>query len=388
MYDVVIIGASLSGLYVAQLLAQAGKRVAIFESQKAVDPARRTLIVTPEIRRLLGPLSAPAVLNSIEIMALSAGDVYREIHLDDRDPIVERKGLASLLVRRAQEAGAFVLLSHRFLGFTEVNGHLEIRLVNGGSEERVRVLEAVIGADGVSSEVGRAAGISAPPSVPIIQAEVELPGDWNALLTQVWFDARDTRFFYWLIPEDEKQGVLGLVGDNGSQARRSLQQFLSRQGIRAAAYQAARVALHHPKLRPWARINSVSVYLVGDAAGQVKVTTVGGTVPGFIGARAAARAILRGNSYQAELRTLKKELDIHWWIRWGLDRLDNNGYSQLVETISSPLQEFLARHNRDQFAPVAWKLPFVEPRLMKLGWHFLRRNPPGGNGQCSADERE
>lgn len=376
MYDVIIIGASSSGLYAAELLARAGKKVAVVECQKQVDPARRTLIVTPEIRRLLGPLSPPAKLHSIHIMALSAGEVYEEIRFDDPDPIVERNGLASLLERRAREAGTEILLGHRFLGFSGCHSHLEVRLANGNGEERLRAGEGIIGADGVSSGVARAAGIEHAPSVPIIQAEITLPEDWDPRITRVWFDAEDTRFFYWLIPEDETQGVLGLVGDDGPQARRSLEAFLAREGLRPRAYQAAQVALHHPRLRPWARLGEIPVYLVGDAAGQVKVTTVGGTVPGFLGARAAVRALLRGTSYRAELRGLKKELDLHWWIRWWLDRLDNRGYARLIQTLSSPLREFLARHNRDRFAPVAWKLPFVEPRLLTLARHFLRRKPP------------
>ena len=65
--------------------------------------------------------------------------------------------------------------------------------------------------------------------------------------------------------------------------------------------------------------------MVGDAAGQVKVTTVGGTVTGIEGANAAARAILKRTSYRHELSSLKRELDLHWFIRVMLDRLDNRG---------------------------------------------------------------
>ena len=40
------------------------------------------------------------------------------------------------------------------------------------------------------------------------------------------------------------------------------------------------------------RVGAGNVYLVGDAAGQVKVSTVGGTVTGLRGAQAVALAIL------------------------------------------------------------------------------------------------
>lgn len=112
--------------------------------------------------------------------------------------------------------------------------------------------------------------------------------------------------------------------------------------------------------------------MVRDAAGQVKVTTVGGTVTGIQGAEAAANSILNGTSYKAELRPVKRELDLHWFIRILLERLDNSGYDVLVGVVSSRLGDFLARHNRDSMTPVFWRLPFVEPRLLQVAFKCLR----------------
>ena len=80
------------------------------------------------------------------------------------------------------------------------------------SEVRVAA-HAVIGADGVTSDVASATGMGLPPRVPILQAEVRLPSDWDPEVSQVWFDVRKTRFFFWLIPESPEVGVVGLVGD-------------------------------------------------------------------------------------------------------------------------------------------------------------------------------
>ena len=326
MFDVVVIGASSAGLFAAELLAKGGKKVAVFECQKEINPARRTLIVTPEIRRMLDPLSPLVALHSIRLMALNAGEVCTEVRLLDPDPIVERNGLATLLCSRARTAGAKIFPGYRFTGFVENGRYPEVRLKKGQHEKRFPVLEAVIGGDGVFSRVGGAVGIARPPAVPIVQAEVVLPKDWNPEVTQVWFDVEETRFFYWLIPEGQGRGVLGLVGDHGRQTRELLKYFLIKQGLHAESYQGSQVALHSPRLRPWGRVGAVPVYLVGDAAGQVKVTTVGGTVTGLRRAQAAARAVLNGTSYRRELRSLKRELDLHWCIRTLLDRLDNLGY--------------------------------------------------------------
>jgi flavin-dependent dehydrogenase len=224
----------------------------------------------------------------------------------------------------------------------------------------------------MTSDVAQAAGIPRPSSVPILQAEVTLPPGWNSDVTQVWFDADDTRFFYWLIPESAERGVVGLVGDDGTRTQRLLETFLNRHNFEPETYQGAKVAMHHPRFKPWGRIGNTPVYLVGDAAGQVKTTTVGGTITGFQGAEAAVASILDGQSYRAALRSVKRELDLHWLIRRLLDRLDNRGYDLLVGAVSSRLQDFLARHNRDSMARVFWRIPFVEPRLLWVALRCLR----------------
>ena len=325
------------------------------------------------------------MLHRTGVMAVCSQKESCRVRLGDPDPIVERAELVRQLAARLQASGGRLLLGYRFQGFSVEMG-LKARFLCNSSEVEVGVKQAVLGADGVFSQVARAAGIRRPSPVPILQAEVTLPNNWDPNVTQVWFDTRQTRFFYWLIPESKERGVVGLVADDPARARRLLDGFLECQNLQPKSYQAAQVALHHPRLRPWGKIGPAPVYLVGDAAGQVKVTTVGGTVPGFLGARVATRALLKGTSYRRELRGLKRELDLHWWMRRALDRLDNHGYDQLISSLSGGAQNFLSRYNRDSMACVLWRLPVLEPRLMKVALSCLlgsgrNRGPRLGNAQ-------
>ena len=111
--------------------------------------------------------------------------------------------------------------------------------------------------------------------------------------------------------------------------------------------------------------------LIGDAAGQVKVTTVGGSVTGFWGAQAAVDAVLNGKTYAEELRPLKRELDLHWFIRLLLERLDNRGYDYLVNSMNPGIQDFLGKHTRDEMAGEFWKMVFIQPRFIPLGLRLL-----------------
>ncbi len=231
----------------------------------------------------------------------------------------------------------------------------------------------LIGADGAFSAVARAAGLPRPPLVQIVQAEVALPPSYDPQVTRVWFDAAASRYFSWLIPESDTHGVLGVIADEGDSARAWLDRLLRQQGLTARAYQASHVAMHHPSLRPWGRLGQTPVFLVGDAAGQVKVSTVGGTVTGFYGAGAAARCILTGTSARRALAHVRRELDLHWWIRRLIERFDNPAYDQLLANLSPALHGFLARHNRDEMSGAIWKVPFLRPQLLGLGLSALLR---------------
>lgn len=371
--DIAIIGASSSGLYAAARLARAGKRVAVFEQHSRLAPARRTLIITPRLRQLLGPLPADAVLHQTHIMSVVTTEEQLQVRLHDPDLIIERGQMTRAMAQQALDAGAHIEYGCQFRGLAPHTDGVRLWLRNAdGSETRVTAA-AVIGADGMNSDVARAVGLRRPSTVPILQAEVKLPAGWNPDVTQVWFDTNETRFFYWLIPESPTHGVVGLVGEDGATTRRLLQQFLARHELEPLAYQGAQVAMYDRQLRPAAQVGDAPVLLVGDAAGQVKITTVGGSVSGFWGAEAAVRSLLHRQPYARELRSLRHELDLHWLLRELLDCADNSQYNRLMRAISPEVLRFLENFNRDEMAWRFWPMVIRQPGLVRLGLELMRR---------------
>ncbi len=371
-FDVVIIGASTAGLYAGEILALAGKKVGLFERRRELRPARRTLIVTPLLRKVLGTLPDDLVLHEIEAMAVASANRELSIPLKEPDLIVERARLIHWLASKFQAAGGELFLGHRFTGFQQRNKGLGILLQTSKGQSIAVAREAVIGADGIGSQVAADAGIPKPDSVPIVQAEVTLSPEWDSSVAKVWFDTGETRFFFWLVPESPNKAVVGLIGDHGMGTRERLKKFLIHHNLEPEAYQAAQVAMYSPRLKPWTRIGRTPVYLVGDAAGQVKVTTVGGTVSGFLGAQAAATALINGKSYRSNLLGVRRELNLHWLLRRLLERLDNRGYDQLASTVTLKVRNFLSLYNRDSMNRVVWRLPILEPRLLKVLWKCLQ----------------
>lgn len=376
-WDIVVIGASSAGLYAAIQLQRAGKRVAVFDQARALNPARRTLIVTPHLRRILSDLDTPVLLHRISDLVLAGVGAETRVTLNDPDMIVERGALIQALAQQAQAAGVAIILDRRFHAIYPTVGGARVEFQAPDRAIVSVTTRSVLGADGVFSDVALAVGLKHPPSVPILQAEIELPEGWNPAVTQVWFDTEATRFFYWLIPESKTRAVVGLVGDERARMRHLLQRFLDRRGFKALAYQGARIAMYHPGLKPYTRVGDADVFLIGDAAGQVKVTTVGGTVSGLLGADAAVRALVHGTTYAFELRGVRRELELHWWMRTALDHFGNTEYDRLVRIVSPRVRSFLAQHNRDELGRVAWQLLFLQPRLLtllpSLLLHSLRR---------------
>jgi flavin-dependent dehydrogenase len=189
----------------------------------------------------------------------------------------------------------------------------------------------------------------------------------------VWFLPQDTRYFYWLCPESERFAAVGLVESNPHVARSKLDNFLAARGMQPLEYQSALIPLYTPNPSPVRRFGSIEVMFVGDAAGQVKVTTIGGTVSGLLGARAAVRAIIRGTRYTAELRGLDRELRLHWRIRSIMNRFSEHEYDVLLHLLGGQVGKLLSIHNRDRMAHAFWPIVRVQPRLPLLAVQVLWR---------------
>jgi flavin-dependent dehydrogenase len=116
-------------------------------------------------------------------------------------------------------------------------------------------------------------------------------------------------------------------------------------------------------------IGNGEVYLVGDAAAQVKVSTVGGIVTGFRGARGVADAILQNG--KRELRALRRELGTHWLIRRALHYFQQEDYSRLVDMLNVSTRESLGEINRDESTRLLWTVVRNQPKLVLLGLRGL-----------------
>lgn len=366
-----IVGGSAAGLFTASLLARQGVPVRVFERIETLDHAERTLIVTSHMRNLLGRAAESCVLNEIRRFELFTDGRAATIPLKSPDLIIERRALIQGLAEQARNAGATIELGRRFHAL-QPNARgliLEVERTSDGGREEVHT-DTVVGGDGVLSRVARAAGWAPLDTVPLVQAIVPLPKDMAPDTARVWFVPQDTPYFYWLVPESRDRGALGIIGEFGAETRVHLERFLEKKNLEPIEFQGARIPVYTRWVPVRRQMGKGSVYLVGDAAGQVKVTTVGGIVTGLRGALGVAQAILNGGSSR-ELQSLRRELDLHLLLRRSMHDFQQADYSRLVDLLNDPAKHSLAEYSRDEAWKILWRVCLRQPRLLLLGLRGL-----------------
>ncbi len=376
--EVIVVGGSAAGFYTAAKVAQGGKRVRVLESKPSLEPASRTLIVTNHFRNQLGTSANESVLNEIRRFELFTDGRSAQIALAKPDLIIERARLIPGLAREARDSGAEISFDTRFLGLSPNANGIHVQVESGGQQKELHA-NSVVGADGAASRVARTSGWAPFETVPLLQAIVRLPKDCPVDTTRVWFVPDDTPYFYWLIPESAERGALGVIGEDGRDTAKCLSRFLEKKGMEPLEWQGARIPVYKRWVPVKRRLGKGDVYLVGDAAAQVKVSTVGGIVTGFRGAQAVAESIL-GAGRGRELRALRRELSTHWLLRRTMHHFQQIHYSRLVDLLNAATRETLSEVTRDESTRLLWNVLRRQPQLillglrgLLLGWNSERR---------------
>ena len=376
---VIIIGASISGLYTATLLAKQGVDVEVYDRMSTLGGPSRTLIVTGKINEVLDSIPEEMVLNQVKYLELFSKSRSARLELSYPDLIVERRRFVEIFARMAEEAGAQIILGYLFEGFAQFGRKVVVTLRNLEANEAKQIsADILVGADGVQSAVSQAASRNGHRVAALVQARVPLPESGEGDTYRVWFDTNQTKYFYWLIPESDRVAAVGLIANDVPQAKARLIKFLQEKQLEAIEFQSSIVPMHQFGNANGVAVPNRNVFVVGDAAAQVKVTTVGGVVPGLYGARALAQAILNGRNYRKELDGLKMELNLHLLIRHVLNRFSDQDYDELIGMLDGGLKEILQEWTRDELTQSFLRMIRAEPSLITLGAKACLRSILGG----------
>jgi flavin-dependent dehydrogenase len=146
-------------------------------------------------------------------------------------------------------------------------------------------------------------------------------------------------------------------------------------------FQGARIPVYRRWIPVRRKFGAEKFTSSGDAAGQVKVTTVGGIVTGFRGALGVAKSILT-KKQSPELRSLRRELNTHLLLRKSLHHFQQADYSRLVDLLNDSARRSLGQYSRDDAMSVLWHICKSQPRLVLMGLRgLLTRGTSGAAGR-------
>ena len=354
-----IIGAGPIGGQTAYLLAKKGYDVHVYEDHSEVGkPVQCTGLMTISLNELLNPMKEFLVNKTKQVKIIAPNG--STLALNSTEYIVDRTLFDSYFVKKAIDAGATLHTHHRFLGLKENNILFKNTLKNVTIKTKQEIL---IGADGANSAVAKVLNPNRKRKYCMgIQARVR--GSFDPESYTVFFDnGLSPGFFAWIVPESSSVARVGLKGTNAH-----FDSFLKKQGFTQIEMQAGPIPIYDPQYIT----EKDGIYLVGDAATQVKATTAGGLIPGLKAAQCLVDALEQEKSYECLWkRKVGRSLWLHLRLRRILDRFSNDDWNRLIGLLNKrSVKDVFERYDREK----PWKLLSViakEPRLLQFGRYIL-----------------
>jgi digeranylgeranylglycerophospholipid reductase len=355
-----IVGAGPVGCYLGFLLARSGYSVNIFEEHKGIGlPIHCTGIVTSSISDLVD-IPNSCVANRISVARIySPENNFAEIRFREKNLVLHRDLFDQYLAGKADGSGARILMGHRFESCS--NGKIAVVARKRQKTFSHRIL---VGSDGPNSCVARQANLFSRRCFwNGLQARVKLKND-NAVEFYPFIGS-----FAWVVPENRDFVRIGLL------AKKDLRQEFMKfarfrlKKFKPVGWQAGLVPLYDPSLP----IEKGNVFLVGDAAMQVKATTGGGLIPGLAGAKLLASAISDGVSYTHLVQSsLHHSLQTHLAVRKILDRFSHDDYNRIVRYCRQKnVSKVLSEIDRDHPNLLVPMLIIRQPRFLYFLRHLL-----------------
>lgn len=348
-----IIGAGPAGCYTAYLLAKAGAEVSVYEEHPIIgEPLHCAGIVTNSIKKIID-IPESIIINKISKARIYApNNTFIEFNLKNQNLILDRIKFDQWLGHIAQDTGAHFFFKHTFVDYK----NKEVILKYKETLKKIKT-DYVVGADGPCSAVAKSIG------------EFKNRKFWQGIQARVKLINQNIVEFYphigtfaWIIPEDKSIVRIGLLAKKDTYA--IFKKFLEEKAPRSKliSKQAGLVPYYNSSIKTQKR----RVYLVGDAATQVKATSGGGIIQGLIASQCVAKALVQHQDYEQLWRKkLALDLWIHLKIRKILDKFSAKDYNYLVNLINQKkIKKILQEFDRDYPAKFMLQMAVNEPRFL------------------------
>jgi len=325
LYDFVkitVIGAGPAGLLASHLLKKAGHELSIIEEHKFIGkPISCSGLIGRDYFDHFDNFNFKAsILNRIDGAIVNFGNDSFELKRKGVSYVVDRSAFDQTLSK-----GLEVSLDERFQSFDRNKEKISIK-----TNKRKFNTDLLIGSDGPSSRVRAQEFDYKLRYYKGYQVRIKADLDLNNFV-QVYLEKP---FFTWIIPEGDGIYRMGTVSDN---PKETLRKFIFKKSIKGKIIEVQAGVI------PVGRgdVYKDRVFLLGDAACQVKPLSGGGVYYGSLASEALAKSIISGecNDYSKECyRLIGKEISKGLFMRKIYENLSEKELSKIFEFVKSKKQ--------------------------------------------------
>ena len=347
-----IIGAGPVGNYLASKLSAEGVNVEVYEEHSKIGvPIACTGILTSYLSDFVN-VSEDYMVNKIDRTDVYSPDGNSVSIKLKKNFIVDRTLFDSHFAEVAESNGVKIHTGCKLISLK--NNLLKFK------NKEVRS-DVIVGADGPNSIVARSSGIFGNRNFVVgHQARVKLKDKVDSNVVEFFLGKGN--YIGWLVPEDEKTVRLGVASHTGTNDY--FNELLKKRDGKLLGWQSGVIPIYDPKLE----IEKDNVFLVGDAATQVKATTYGGIIPGMHAADVLKDVILNGGSYTKGVnRTIGKSLKTHLSVRNLMNKFSEKDYNDLIKLCNKDsVKGLIYEHDREYPKKLLMSLLVKEPRFLKF----------------------
>ncbi len=359
MKSIAIIGAGPVGCYTAYLLAKKGFNVEIYEEHSEVGaPFQCTGLLTNEINKIMD-LDKSVINNRLKKVKVVCNGASAEIPVDEI--VVSRPKFDKFFAKKAIEAGAKLFLSCRLESIED--GILKIKDIKNNKIKEIEP-DHIIGADGPFSRVAKFTGLYQNRKF-FSGVQSRIKGNYDLDTYEAYFGKDYPGFFAWIVPESDTTARIGYVAEKDESIKGIDNKFISGKCLDS---QNGMIPIYKK-----IKVQKGNVYLVGDAALQVKATTAGGIIQGLKAARILAYCIEKNKNYNKKIKPLNRELWLHLKLKNVLSKFKDDDFVKLINLINQEkIKVILSAYSRDKPIPLVLNLLLKEPRFLYFLRYLLR----------------
>jgi digeranylgeranylglycerophospholipid reductase len=355
---IAIIGAGPIGSYAGYLLAKSGHDVNIYERKKEIGkPVQCTGIFTSDFDDFTFLNKEKFLVNTINQTEVNFPNGSK-IAVNQKEYVVCRTKFDNHLANLAVGEGAKIFLQHSFV--RKEGNNLIIKDLANSCEKEINA-DIVIAADGPLSNVAKAYGFYHPKRGHNYGVQALVRGNFDSKTVQTFF-GKDIApgVFVWIVPESLTTARVGLATEKD--ARKYFEKFVKDKNYEILEMQAGTIPIYHPSQE----LVNDNCYLLGDAAGFVKATTLGGVIPGMKQAEVLVKCLNDSElDYKEELQPIVSRLKLHLKIRKVHDKFSEEDWEKLATYSNNPkVLKLLNTYTRENVTTLFRKIVWAEPRML------------------------